>query len=450
MGEDLSSTFEYQNKQIGLSFLEHTIFRGWKTNFHQSWKNLELFIGGKCNLACKYCYLHKYGDQLFPKYLDDSTTIKNLELVCDWLLENAYYPDIEIFSGEPLINEKGFIAIDLVLDKFANKYPGMKLTIPTNMTFLLNDMLTSKVEELYVKAAQGNVKLLLSASVDGKYCGVNRPMKNGLEYNTDEFYDKVFAFIKKHGLGLHPMVYSENIELWPANFLWFQEMLNKFQIDWTNLYLLEVRNYNWSIQEVILFEKFIDFLIRWTFKQCNSNVDEYIKFMFGHSHGFNILGSPLSSVDRGIGCSIQSTLVLRVGDLAIFPCHRLSYPIFKLGHFITQENRISGLEIDNVEMLIVKHTFEGRTMPICESCLIKDLCSLGCLGSQFEVTGDLFSPIPTVCRLEHGKIIAMIRTYKDLDIYDDVMSRISKAKKYAMEELYVLRGNKETSIGISN
>jgi len=72
---------------------------------------------------------------------------------------------------------------------------------------------------------------------------------------------------------------------------------------------------------------------------------------------------------------------------------------------------------------------------MCELCLIKHLCSGGCLGSQFETTGDLFSPIPSVCQLEHAKIRAMITAYKELRVFDLICDRVNLEKRYALNIL---------------
>ena len=55
------------------------------------------------------------------------------------------------------------------------------------------------------------------------------------------------------------------------------------------------------------------------------------------------------------------------------------------------------------------------------------------LGSQFETTGDLFSPIPTVCQLEHAKIYAMIKTYKKLNLYNKIYSILKENKKDSLD-----------------
>jgi hypothetical protein len=60
-------------------------------------------------------------------------------------------------------------------------------------------------------------------------------------------------------------------------------------------------------------------------------------------------------------------------------------------------------------------------------------CTLGCLGSQFEANGDEFSPIPTVCQLEHAKMLGLVKGAKEIGIWP-------RLKKYSSNNsvLYAL------------
>jgi len=42
------------------------------------------------------------------------------------------------------------------------------------------------------------------------------------------------------------MIYSNMIEYWSDNFLWFMRNYVKYGIPLNNLYLLEIRNVEWS------------------------------------------------------------------------------------------------------------------------------------------------------------------------------------------------------------
>ena len=427
-------TFKEENDDLVKSFFDHTYFQGWKGKILNFGK-VELEIGTTCDLACKYCYYHKYGRELYPLELQNNKKIlSNLGIFLDWLIENEYKPDIDFFSGEPFSQEIGFLGLKLILDKFKNaKSKPKSIVVPTNYTFLLSKEKTKRVEELLKLSRKLKTPIFLSASFDGKYCEKNRPVKTGEELRDDKYYEKCFAFNKKWSFGFHPMVYSKLIENWQKNFLWFQKMFEKYNIPHWNIYLLEVRNSDWSKKQLSDFIKFIDFLVYWTFKnKCESNKEIFTNFVLNRK-GYNILSNSLTKTGRGVGCSIQSTMQIRMGDLSIVPCHRTSYTPFLEAKFKVKNNRINGIESINPEVLIGITSFQGENMPYCENCTIKYLCSKGCMGSQFEINGDMFTPIPTVCKLEHAKIYALLKSLKKYGLYDNIYKSIGSNQKKSFD-----------------
>ncbi|MFA6437576.1 MAG: radical SAM protein [Candidatus Paceibacterota bacterium] len=433
--------FQEENNQLIQSFLERTFFNGWRNPHDEklaNFQSVEFFWGRSCNLACKYCYLNKYGEELYPARIENSVKIlKNLEMILNWMIQNEFAPKrMEFFSGEPLINIKAFEGIEMIIEKFKNKKKKPEfISVPTNLTFILNDQLTKKVEELLKKSRKYNIPVFLSTSMDGKYCEGNRPFKVGIEKRDDKYYEKVFRFAKKWNFGFHPMIYSELIENWQENFLWFQENFKKHGLPWSNIYLLEVRNAEWNERQITDFGKFIEFLIKWTFKErCNSDNNKFIDFLFNDG-GYNILRGPLSFIGRGIGCGIQANLTIRLGDLTIVPCHRTSYEPLILAQIKTEKNKIVSIETKSPELMIATYSHDAKNQPYCENCLLKYLCAFGCFGSQLEITGDMFAPIPTVCQLEHVKIGSMIKAYKELKIFEDVLEKIDEKKALALREL---------------
>lgn len=432
----MKKTLEQENNILLNSFLKHTLLKGFENGI-ENFNRLELYVNTKCNLNCKYCYLANYGEDLYPKEIQDSRIIlKNLEIVLNWLIENKYHPDIDFFGGEPFSQEISFKALNLILNKFRKvKNKPQKIVIPTNYTFLISLEKTKRIEELIIYSRKVGIPITLSASIDGKYCDKgNRPFKvNGKNTERDsDYYDKVFRFIKKYDFGFHPMIYSNLIEKWRDNFLWFQKNFKRFKIPFYSLYLLEVRNVEWAEREIKDYAEFISFLIEWTFiNPCKRDKNLFLNFIRGS--GYNTLRSSFTTIGRGLGCSLQSTLFVRLGDLAIGSCHRTFYPHLITSRFIVKDNKIRGIKSENPELFITAMVFNTKNTPICENCLLKYLCSGGCLGSQFETTGDLFSPIPTVCQLEHAKIYAMIKTYKKLNLYNKIYSILNENKKNSLD-----------------
>jgi len=417
-------SYESENNDLLNSFIRRTFFRGFRSpEQHPNWSRIELFMNSRCNQNCKYCYIARYGKVLYPVFEHD-TVVKNTKKLLDWLSSRKFRPNLELFSGEPLVQPTSFEIIDMILDHEISS-----LVIPTNFSFMLDDKLVHEVEKRILAAKHRKLPLFLSASIDGKYCESNRPIKGyDADPRDDSFYDKVFSFCSKHRFGFHPMVYSELIENWCDNFLWFQSMFQKHRIPWWNLYLLEVRNKEWSRRSIVELGNFMKFLVRWTFNRTGR--DGFVNFVFHHK-GFNILSNPLTRVGRGIGCSIQSVMCVRLQDLAIFPCHRTAYPQFKVAQFDGDMN----IRAYNPDLWVTILTLDANTLPYCETCPVKYLCGKGCLGSQYEVTGDLFTPIPTVCQMEHWKLYSYVEALKEIGMLNTIKDIVEPNKRRSIEYL---------------
>lgn len=438
-----------ENNALIKSMLERTIFSAWRAGKGcgrglVNFRGLELDLDYTCNLGCKYCYVNRYHEKLYPD-ASETEQLENLSAVIRWLRRNRFRPKVEVFGGEPLARRLGINAINMITEGLGG-YLEDSVTIPTNFTFLISQEQTKLVEQALDDGNRKGLRYFLSASFDGKYCEANRPFK----YNTiceetvpgiwkfgshgfaerrdDSYYDMCFKFAKKYGCGFHPMIYSEKIEFWRENFLWFQEMFAKHSLPWWGIYLLEVRNPEWTPRQIREFGYFVEFLVDWSWRKLGRSKSRMLKFLL-EGKGFNLLGGMLTTIGRGLGCSIQSGIQLRLGDLAIAPCHRTSYRHLILGRLKVDGGEIVGVEAINPELWITVLSMDGRNMPFCESCMIKDVCHKGCLGAQYEVSGDLFTPIPTVCMLEHEKIWAFIRALKRIGIYPDILSLVNERKR---------------------
>ncbi len=453
----MTDEYQRENNELIEGFLERTFYSGWRDPENEqlaNFRGLELMMNYSCNLACKYCYVAKHGEKLYPSdtYKDEDALMRNLDLVIDWVLENEFKPKLEFFSGEALVQPIGHKALNRILDRLGGHIP--LLVIPTNYTFLLSDKLTKQVEELIEKAKASGTRLGLSASVDGKFIESNRPFASTVDYEKtyaddatkwhwayndtpdprdDAYYEKLFAFQKKHGFGFHPMIYSDNIEKWIDNFLWFQDQFKKHDLPWWNIYLLEVRNVEWTIQQCKEFAGFMKFLVKWLYNgPAKGSQKAWAQLVFSR-RGFNILSNPLSRTGRGMGCSFQSDLYIRLGSLDLVPCHRTSYEQFVLGKYVVKDGRIDHFKARNPELFIAGISTDAKNWPYCEQCMIRDLCSQGCQGAQVETTGDLYTPFPTMCRMEHAKIKGLVEGLIECKLLELICNRITAEKAVQLQ-----------------
>lgn len=396
--------------------------------FRRGEQSIELIISPRCNLMCSYCYLCKHHNELYPESLyDDANIINNISRIVKWMDYNKFTCALDIFSGEPLAQQIGYEVLDFIYDFYKDKPADRKIkcvTIPTNFSFIASDEWTARIETLIDKFNGIGIPLYLSASFDGKYMDENRPYGPNLDIplrteRDDEYYDRIFEFAKKHRCGFHPMVYYKGIESWKKNFDWFQEMYVRHGIEWDNLYLLQVRNDGWTPEQNKQMYEFIRYLIDFAWDKCGRDYATFNSFMSEGQHGFNILSEIFGTITRGIGCGMQASFGIRVGDMSHHICHRTMYADLKLGELVDDPDTVLRYKTQNAELGLTAYGFSTQIQPVCVRCPIKHLCIGGCLGAQYEANKDLFSPIQSVCQNSWWLAKAVIDGFAEIGILDE-------------------------------
>lgn len=428
-----------ENQQLADFVLQKYIFDEFSVDVpvDKKMKNVELIISPRCNLGCRYCYVHRFRKDIFgEECFNEESTVENLKLILKWLEKNRYNPNIEIFSGELLAQEIGYKVLEIICEHFATVEPILRpreIIIPTNYTFICSEEATKRVEDIRAKLKEINIELCLSASFDGKYMEDNRPYLHDLDIDLgngvrdDAYYDRVFEYtVKTHG-GLHPMLYSRGMENWIKNFDWFQEKMAEYNIPWEAIYLLHVRNEEWNIDQINASNDFIRHLYAFAWEKVGKNPYALVDFIL-KGGGFNVLGQPFTSCGRGLTCGIQSQFTIRVSDMMMYPCHRLGYKDFWFGKMVPDEEKVLRYENYNAELLIATYALDKKGMPICSQCPINHLCSGACLGSQYESTQNFLAPIPTVCALTYATFLTGVECLKKYGAFNIMLEKMDKEK----------------------
>jgi len=440
-----------ENKLLLESFLNRTFFKDFsRIGREPLFDNLELMLSPKCNLTCSYCYYNHqngFGRQLNPLDISKKENLlKNTDILLDYFKKNNMVPGkIDIFSGEPLNNDYTYEIINKCIDFYSDFDKKGSISIPSNMSFLRQNRRIDEIRKLKAKGQKHNVPVGVSASVDGLYMdSVNRQVgyaKNQSKFYNDNFYDRLFTFAKNVGCGFHPMVYHNNIEKWIDNFNWFQQNFKKYDLPWWNIYLLEVRNDGWTKKSIKEYIKFYKYVLNFAFKMVGSR-DKFIKaFIFNGVKEYESINkmnmfNNIGKIGRGIGCSMQTTMFVRMGDLSVSSCHRQSYDVFNGFKFVENNGEIVDIEPMNLEYYMATISTDRRNWPYCERCLLKDICMSGCLGAQYETTGDSFTPIQSVCLLEHGKVRAQIEFLCKNNMFVDFLGYLPEEQAKSFEVFY--------------
>lgn len=426
----MTLTYKEENERGFNAFYQNY----WLKQISEGKKDIEIIISPACNLKCKYCYFQKHQKDLYPDDLiDNKLILENCLKIARWGIKNNFKGELSLFSGEILAQQVGYDLLNALYELYSvtDIHPHM-IMIPTNFTFICDDKLTKKVEDIIEKFKSIDIFLCLSASFDGKYLEENRPYVKDLDIpikliRDDIYYDKVFTFCKKYDYGFHPMIAAKGIEKWCDNFDWFIQQMKAHDIEENFLYLLEVRDGDWHAQDYIEYEKLLRHIYYHLWDEAQHNKKDMIDIIMS-DYSFNLLRS-FSPRKNGISCSIQNQLHIRASDLKFVACHRTAYPELEIATLKTDQNG----EITN-ELIDVKHSELGYVIPQlktsllpgCIHCSISKICSGGCFGSQYETCKELFSPIPNICLLFHIKIKVLINLFKETGIFDGILNELNK------------------------
>lgn len=389
---------------------------------------VELFITPTCNLKCSYCYVYKHGEELYPSSINNKDIIlKNLKNLLDWFrLNNKTMHMIDLFSGEIWGNSFGYDVLNTILDFYKIFRISKVIVIPSNMTFLFSENGEEKIQYFIDEFNKLGTRLIFSASVDGLYLEDSfRAFKSDrdreLISRNEKYYDKIFSFCSKNNFLFHPMVDSKSCKYWIENFDWYQDMFMKYYHKYMNLMMLEVRDDNWTDEDIyyhhILLKHVAEFKL---YKLFDGDIK---KFAYSIAKIDNKSKSEHNNVGvfrqgNRLTCGIQNTICIRLGDMAILPCHRTSYEPNIYG-YIKIDGKDMHIESKNVELAVRIYSMNPNfSHPKCDTCSFNQLCSKGCLGSQFETNTDLFQVCDSVCKMEKEKIKFLINLYKDWGVWD--------------------------------
>lgn len=437
--KNMLSDFEKEQNQVLEFILNERFFKTWQNGPDYSTGNmdkglwgdtqLELYLTSHCNQKCEYCYLHKY--DLYPQEYDKPEIIlKNLEIIYNWIIDNQYHiPTIEFFSGEIWHSQFGLNVLEL---SYQYLLKGMKIdcfSIPSNCSFILNDAQTRKIQKYIDKFRENNSCLQFSISIDGPCLDpVERPLNNGTT-RDDEYYNKLFTFAYHNTFYFHPMFSAQSAKYWIENYQWWMNKLKEYDMPREAVMILEVRNNEWTEENLKDYEKFLDYSMDETLKIYHNNVKNYIMSYFdndymlpGEREGYS--PTSIGPAELYPGCSIDQMLTIRVGDLALCPCHRTAYNKLLYGWLETENDKIVGVKQNNIYNAIRVLLTNNQAGHIkCDTCVYAPYCLQGCFGCQYENNNDMFMPLENICLLFKTKwqfIIKKLQSIGALDILKKV------------------------------
>lgn len=425
------------------------IFNEQKNTEWQLGEGVQFIVRPQCNQQCKYCYITQHGDKLYPKEtrVSNDILLKNIKMVLEWEIENkVFVPYYELFAGD-LFGDKLYYQI---LDVFIEVHNSIKqqhmlnvqrwkrplILMPTNGYFFRFKEHRDLIRQYSKKMFDNGLELGISWSTDGLYASDARENISNSNNMTQQNYDEIFEFVKEMHFGMHPMISSESIKNSIKNFDWWMEMYKKHQLNTisngANSYPLglEVRNYYWTDEEINEFVKLIRHIWDVKMKLNHDSTEEMAYHLFIGDGKNNTLRKPdnydltilhkASLIEEDdLSCNMACLFRINVADMSLPVCHRVTYKEFNGGHFEIKNDKIVGLiPSDGLSGYMQIKLLSPKFYPKCCVCDYRDFCIKGCLGSQYEYSGEILQPIPTVCKLEQAKINTLLELYNTYGIID--------------------------------
>lgn len=425
-------TFEKEQTDLVKFLLNERFFKPWENyndceiNTLSPEAHLEIFITSTCNQSCEYCYLYNNPSIYPPEFNKKETILKNLDILCNWIIHRGFWiPKVECYTGEIWHSNYGLEVLEILYQSLSKVQWTDYITIPSNCSFVRDEIQLSKIQRYINKFRRLGISLCFSISVDGAVLeNYMRPLNDAKE-KTNEFYERLFLFAKHNNYYFHPMVAAKSVHQWIENAKWWMNMCEKYDMDFDVVtMMLEVRNADWSDEDIKDYCNFLDFLIEsYKTRKCNGDTTEFFKHLTGlkdNNDGMSgYVPFALAQADTFAGCTVSNNLTVRLGDMAICPCHRTAYNKFLYGKFKIENDQIVDIIGNNPQMAIrVLMANNSYATLNCDVCAYNGVCLKGCFGSQYETTGDPFYPIDNICKFFKQKYYFLVKKYVDMGILE--------------------------------
>lgn len=335
--------------------------------------NVHLNLTHRCNLACRYCYVHQH-----PLDMTYEVARYAVDFLATNSLKNKDKPRICFFGGEPLLMYESIIVP--IVEYIETTYPeiGFTFTITTNSVLLTNDKIKFLKEH----------KFGILTSIDGCPAtqNYNRPLHGGRAS---------MSIIEPHiksvlNAGFTPTFRSTIIPATCHNA--YEDYLYAINLGYKSLFAITNAYEKWDeAHEKILeqeYYKIADHYIQHTQKHRTPPISMSLlnRFIEASLKGVTTARKNDATTHCGLGQS-NVAAISPVGD--IYGCQELTSnegreSIFYIGNIYTGT-------IDERRKRLAD-TFNSNSTKgdmACSSCEANIVCNGGCVANNYMITGQL-------------------------------------------------------------
>lgn len=378
--------------------------------------------------------MHRYPELYPAEYNKPELILQNLEKICEWVFTNNFQiPRLDLFSGDIWDTPFGWQVLQTIYNYVTKGMRIGYILIASNCSFVANDKALQTIQQYIDKFAAIDCPIIFSISVDGKIIdNEGRPDNKVANKYTDEYYNAIGSFARANGYRFHPMISSSNVKYWKENYEWWKQFLDYFEFNKKDIMTLEVRNGDWTDESIQAYGEFLEYLMdEYLHEDFHNDTTAFASAIvasgevYPESHLSGYVPWVINVVDTFHGCTVSNHLTIRVGDLAICPCHRTAYQEYLYGYLETENGRItSKVHAINPTMAInILMSNMIYSTPICNNCIYNNCCLNGCLGSQLESERDPFFPKENVCKFFHHKYDTILKWYEEHGVIDILKTR---------------------------
>lgn len=346
-----------------------------------------LNVTQKCNLKCKYCFVHQQPIEMSYEVAKDAA-----DFYAKNALESNTIPSINFFGGEPLLRWNDII---VPLTKYIREVYEDKYTLGLTTNGVLLDR--EKLE--FMK--ENNIGFLVSIDGDKKTQDFNRPFHNG-KGSFDLLKEKIPLFLEYNpNLTFRATVNHDNVYEMSNNYLFAIEM------GYNNVFMIPNIFIEWSSEEREELKR-----------QCIKIADIYLDLIKqGRKVEFNQFSDAKNKIaqlnkligsnsyrDQGIRfpafgrCGLGGTKFASIGASGdIYSCQELVESPelgdkFKIGNIYTGVDAAARWKImSNFDTRNVRRS-DNKT---CRDCALNKICTGACTINNYLATGDL-EIMPTI------------------------------------------------------
>lgn len=339
-------------------------------------QSLDLHLTDRCNLNCKYCYLHQEGYVIRPD-IDDGL----IELLPE-IVKRLGVTKINFFGGEPLL---AIDKIKKVIEKL--KDTGVKFGISTN----------GIIDKEEIRDLIRTYKISVQRSIDGcpEACSLNRP-------DVTDKYLKLTELYQDYGKARRSTITEDAAKYVYKSWLWLKN--NGFNQGWTPI----PDNYKeWSDESIQTFIEQHKLIARDLVYDVLSGKPPFYNFWF--SRLISCILTPNNIGPKGCGAG-TSLLALRQ-DGNFLACHRfVSDDCLSDWCFGNVEDLLSGKGLkpgptarEAIETCKKKFN-ESPIFEKCKTCLARAGCPGGCYHTNRAINNNAAIPTETFCKMRIGML----------------------------------------------